>query len=74
MPAWLLAALLKIVLPEVLKLLVNAKLISQFEADLARGAVNLEQGLETINTYRNYPGDQSGPTNMPNFGVTQPTK
>lgn len=72
MPAWLLPILLKYVLPEVLKALVSAKFISQFEADLASNAVSLEQALGTIRTYRKYPNDPKEPSNIPNFGVTQP--
>jgi hypothetical protein len=54
-PAWLLPIVIKFVVPEVLSLLVKSGLINSVEADIAKGAINLEQGLKSIKTYREYP-------------------
>lgn len=72
MPPLLLSLLLKIVLPEVLKLLVSAKIISQLEADGINGWEALKVKLSNIKFYRDFPNDPPGQTNISNLGVQQP--
>jgi hypothetical protein len=67
MPAWLLTILIKFVLPEVLSLLVNAKIISQAEADLIDTWEQLKTKLQNVKFYREYPNDPPGQTNVHNF-------
>ncbi len=70
MPAWVLPLIWRFVLPEVIALLLKYHFINAPEALVAEGAVNLEQALSQIKTYREYPDDPKPITTTRNFNET----
>ena len=69
MPAWLITALLKYVLPIVIQWLQKEGYLDAGEALISKGAVAIVSEVRSLKTYDQYPGDPPAPTGTTNINT-----